>query len=244
MIKNFAVCEVFKNKHSARGHSLFQRTMLSVQSRCAGLYSAVLESCTWHFCSFSCYFPSFSITVLSLDALYERSQDDHSDLRNWKDEAAIPEIRMTVGGSGSFLKNFIYFNWRTITSQHCGGPCHTLARISHECTCVPLSWTPLPSPSPPHSSELSQSTSFECPASCIEQVFRDQIMSSVLDMWHLIGLLNIQVSSWIEVSGNPEREIWATDTNLGVKFKDLELKEITRVMSSEREGGRKDWALG
>ena len=105
MIKNFAVCEVFKNKHSARGHSLFQRTMLSVQSRCAGVYSAVLESCTWHFCSFSCYFPSFSITVLSSDALYERSQDDHSDLRNWKDEAAIPEIRMTVGGSGSFLKN-------------------------------------------------------------------------------------------------------------------------------------------
>jgi len=143
-----------------------------------------------------------------------------------------------------FFKKFIYFNWRTITSQHCGGPCHTSARISHGCTCVPLSWTPLPSPSPPHSSELSQSTSFECPASCIEQVFREQIMSSVLDMWHLICLLNIQVSSWIEVSGNPEGEIWAPDTNLGVKFKDLELKEITRVMSSEREGGRKDWALG
>ena len=35
----------------------------------------------------------------------EKSQDDHSDLRNWKDEAAIPEIRMTVGGSGSFFKN-------------------------------------------------------------------------------------------------------------------------------------------
>lgn len=42
------------------------------------------------------------------------------------------------------------------------------------------------------------------------------------------------------MSGNPEGEIWAIDTNLGVKFKDLELKEITRVMSSEREGGRKD----
>ena len=25
-----------------------------------------------------------------------------------------------------FLKNlFIYFNWRTVTSQHSGGPCHT-----------------------------------------------------------------------------------------------------------------------
>ena len=42
------------------------------------------------------------------------------------------------------------------------------------------------------------------------------------------------------MSGNPEGGIWATDTNLGVKFKNLELKEITRVMSSEREGRRKD----
>ena len=30
-----------------------------------------------------------------------------------------------------FLKNlFIYFNWRTVTSQHCGGPCHTSTRIN------------------------------------------------------------------------------------------------------------------
>ena len=48
------------------------------------------------------------------------------------------------------------------------------------------------------------------------------------------------MSGWIEVSGNPEGEIWATDTNLGVKFKNLELKEITRVVSSNRESGRKD----
>ena len=33
---------------------------------------------------------------------------------------------------------------------------------------VPPSWIPLPSPSPPYPSELSQNTSFTCPASCIE----------------------------------------------------------------------------
>ena len=41
-----------------------------------------------------------------------------------------------------FLK-FIYFNWRLITLQYCGGFCHTLAWISHECTCGSLSWSPL-----------------------------------------------------------------------------------------------------
>lgn len=56
----------------------------------------------------------------------------------------------------------------------------------------------------------------------------------------MIYLLNIQVSSWIEVSGNPEGEIWVTDANLRVKFKNLELKEITMVMSSNRESGQKD----
>ena len=36
---------------------------------------------------------------------------------------------------GVFL--FIYFNWRLITLQYCGGFWHTLAWISHGCTCVP-----------------------------------------------------------------------------------------------------------
>ena len=65
-----------------------------------------------------------------------------------------------------FLK-LIYFKWRLITLQYCGGFCHTSTWISHGCTCIPPSWTPLPLPSPPHPSGLSQSTSFECPDSCI-----------------------------------------------------------------------------
>ena len=45
----------------------------------------------------------------------------------------------------------IYFNWRLITLQYCGGFCHTFTWINHECTCVPhpepLSHlTPLPIP--------------------------------------------------------------------------------------------------
>ena len=37
--------------------------------------------------------------------------------------------------SGFF--KFIYFNWRLITLQYCGGFCHTLTWISPGCACVP-----------------------------------------------------------------------------------------------------------
>ena len=61
-----------------------------------------------------------------------------------------------------------YFNWRLITLQYCGGFCHTSTWISHRCTCVPPSQTPLPPSSPPCPSRWFQRTSFECPTSCIE----------------------------------------------------------------------------
>ena len=67
-----------------------------------------------------------------------------------------------------FFLNFIYFNQRLVTLQYCGGFCHTWTWISHGCTYVPPPWTPNPLPSPPHPSVLSQSTDFECTASCIE----------------------------------------------------------------------------
>ena len=51
---------------------------------------------------------------------------------------------------------------------YCDDFCRTLTWISQGCTCVPPSRPPLPPPSPPHPFGLSQSTSFECPASCIE----------------------------------------------------------------------------
>ena len=42
----------------------------------------------------------------------------------------------------------IYFNWRLITLQYCGGFCHTFTWISHGCTCVPHPEPP--SHFPPH----------------------------------------------------------------------------------------------
>ena len=47
-----------------------------------------------------------------------------------------------------FFKKFIYFSWRLITLQYCGGFCHALTWISHGCTCVPH--PELPSYLPPH----------------------------------------------------------------------------------------------
>ena len=62
----------------------------------------------------------------------------------------------------------IYFNWRLVILKYCGGFCHTSTWISHRHTSVSSSWNPLLPPSPPQPSGLSQGTSFECPALCIE----------------------------------------------------------------------------
>ena len=61
-----------------------------------------------------------------------------------------------------FFKKLINFNWRLITLQYCGGFCHIFTWISRRYTCVSPSWAPLPPPSPPHPSGLSQRTGFEC----------------------------------------------------------------------------------
>ena len=68
----------------------------------------------------------------------------------------------------SYFFSFIFTSWRLITLQYCSGFCHTCTWISHGYTCVPLYWAPVPPPSPSHPSGVSQSTSFECPASCFE----------------------------------------------------------------------------
>ena len=47
-----------------------------------------------------------------------------------------------------FFNLFIYYIWRLITLQYCGGFCHALTWISRGCTCVPLALTP--SHLPPH----------------------------------------------------------------------------------------------
>jgi len=66
-----------------------------------------------------------------------------------------------------FFISIFFFFWRLITPQYRGGFRHTLTWISHECPSIPIlkPQTPL---SPPYPLGLSQRTSFEWPASCIE----------------------------------------------------------------------------
>ena len=64
--------------------------------------------------------------------------------------------------------SLVYFNWRIIALQYCDDFSHTLTWISHRYTCAPSILNSQPPPSPPHPSKLSQSTSFGCPASCVE----------------------------------------------------------------------------
>ena len=40
------------------------------------------------------------------------------------------------------FKKIIYFNWRILYLQYCGGFCHTLTWITHGYTCVSPFWTP------------------------------------------------------------------------------------------------------
>ena len=75
--------------------------------------------------------------------------------------------------SGSFLFFKIYFNWRLITLQYCGGLCHTFTWISHGCTWVlhpdtPSHLTPHPiaqdHPSAPALSTLSHASNLDWPS--------------------------------------------------------------------------------
>ena len=77
---------------------------------------------------------------------------------NAGDPGLIPRLGRNSGeGNGyplplqcSLFKNlFMYFNWKLITLQHCGGFCHTLTWISHGCTCVPHPEAPSHLPSHP-----------------------------------------------------------------------------------------------
>ena len=65
-----------------------------------------------------------------------------------KDKLQIYEETVLSTIFAGIIKNIIFFNWRLITSQYCGGFGHTLTWISHGCTCVPHPETP--SHIPPH----------------------------------------------------------------------------------------------
>ena len=102
-------------------------------------------------------------TSVSLDTVIEESSDNYKMFQvptSFWPHSRIRPPRIF------FLIN--YFNWRLITLKYCGCFCHTLTWISHGCTCVPESQSPLPPPSLSYPSGLSQCTGSECPVSCIE----------------------------------------------------------------------------
>ena len=57
-------------------------------------------------------------------------------------EASVLELKRAKGKHLApptfffFISKLIYFNWRLITLQYCGGFCHTSTWISHGCPCV------------------------------------------------------------------------------------------------------------
>ena len=92
---------------------------------------------------------------------------------------------------------FIYFIWRLITLQYFSGFCHTRTRISHGCTCVPQSRTPLSPPSPSHPSGLSQCTGFECTLSWIE--FGLVVLCAFFFKFYLMNNKNMVVSLILKI---------------------------------------------
>ena len=74
-------------------------------------------------------------------------QETRARSLGWEDPL---EKEMATHSSILFLINqFIYFNWRLITLQYCGGFHHTSTWIGHGCTGVPPHPEP-PSHLPPH----------------------------------------------------------------------------------------------
>ena len=68
-------------------------------------------------------------------------------LASWESNELDDTEDLNTNKTLSFFK-LIYFNWKLITLQYCGGSCHTLTWISHGCTCIPHPEPP--SHIPPH----------------------------------------------------------------------------------------------
>ena len=61
---------------------------------------------------------------------------------SWGNVASFYNFRSLVKKCPfSLFKKIIYFNWRILYLQYCGGFCHTLTWITHGYTCVSPSWT-------------------------------------------------------------------------------------------------------
>ena len=75
------------------------------------------------------------------------SMGSHRVRHDWSDAAAAA-CWFVSKCLEIFFFFLIYFNWRLITLQYCGGFCHTFTWISHGCICAPH--PDPPSHLPPH----------------------------------------------------------------------------------------------
>ena len=99
-----------------------------------------------------------ALTVKNLPAMQE-TQGQSLDWENPPEKG--------IAAHSNILVFVFVFNWKLITLQYCGGFCQTLTGINHGVHVSPTpNSRPLFLPIPP--SGLSQCTSFECAASCIE----------------------------------------------------------------------------
>ena len=128
-----------------------------------------------------------------------------------------------------FLK-FIYFNWRLITLQYCGGFCHTLTWISHGCTCVPHPEPP--SHLPPHPILLGHPS-----APALSALSH----ASNLDWWSVSHMIVYTLIFTAELFSNIWSETWSFNTCNWVwnqdqwdkQMKDFYLSEPLRVCSMQ-----------
>ena len=94
-------------------------------------FSIVSEAEVDVFLEFSCFFydPRDVGNLISNSSIFSKSS-----LNIWN---FTVHILLKPGLENFFFFFWIYFNWRLIILQYCGGFCHTLTWISHGCTCVP-----------------------------------------------------------------------------------------------------------
>jgi len=78
----------------------------------------------------------------------------------------LNNIPLYISPHFPFKISFFYLEGNYFTILWCF--CHISMWISRRDSRVPPSWTPLPPPSLPYPSGLSQSPGFGCPASCME----------------------------------------------------------------------------
>ena len=123
---------------------------------------------------------------------------------------------------------FIYFNWRLITLQYCGGFCHTFTWISHGCTYVPH--PDPPSHFPPH--PIPQG---HCNAPALSTLPH----TSDLDWWSISHTIMCMFHCY-SLKSSPDKAMAPHSSTLALKIPCMEEPGRLQFMGSLQVGY--DWA--